>query len=122
MTDHSAGGWDTTVADRVAIRPTLEQEFEQAFQNVELALRSAGSKNGWRDVYKVVSYHANWKLSGECQQSFGGTAEGPEPFMIANLKKFCGPDHRPTWTEVGVTRLGDEKMNVEIEVEAYVGE
>jgi enamine deaminase RidA (YjgF/YER057c/UK114 family) len=34
------------------------------------------------------------------------------------LKQWCGPDHRPIWTQVGVASLGLETMKVEIEVEA----
>lgn len=41
--------------------------------------------------------------------------------MVRNFKKWCGPDHRPIWTEVGVGSLALETMRVEIEVEAFVG-
>jgi enamine deaminase RidA (YjgF/YER057c/UK114 family) len=41
--------------------------------------------------------------------------------MVKNLKEWCGPDHRPIWTELGVSSLGAEGMRVEIEVEAWVG-
>jgi hypothetical protein len=41
--------------------------------------------------------------------------------MVQNLKEWCGPNHRPVWTEVGVTSLGVEGMRIEIEVEAWIG-
>lgn len=41
--------------------------------------------------------------------------------MVKNLKEWCGPNHRPIWTELGVTSLGVEGMRVEVEVEAFVG-
>ena len=40
--------------------------------------------------------------------------------MVKNLKEWCGMDHRPIWTEVGVSSLGAEGMRVEVEVEAEV--
>lgn len=41
--------------------------------------------------------------------------------MVRNLRKWCGEDHMPIWTEIGVSTLALEAMRVEIEVEAYVG-
>jgi enamine deaminase RidA (YjgF/YER057c/UK114 family) len=38
--------------------------------------------------------------------------------MTRNFKKWM-PDHAPIWTCVGVTRLGDDDMRVEIEVSAF---
>lgn len=40
--------------------------------------------------------------------------------MTGCLKKWCGEDHRPIWTEIGVAGLALEDMRVEIEVEAWV--
>lgn len=37
--------------------------------------------------------------------------------MVRNFKKWM-PDHQPIWTTVGVTRLGEDDMRVEIEVVA----
>lgn len=42
--------------------------------------------------------------------------------MVRNLQQWCGPDHHPIWTEIGVTTLGLETTRVEIEVEAFVKE
>jgi enamine deaminase RidA (YjgF/YER057c/UK114 family) len=70
-------------------------------------LKSAGGE-GWKNVYSVRSYHIP-------------VDEQATAAMVQNLKQWCGPDHRPVWTEVGVMRLGVEGMRVEIEVEAWVG-
>lgn len=56
-------------------------------------------------MYKVRSYHI--PLNKEA-----------EYIMVNNFKKWM-PDHAPLWTCVGVTRLGEDDMRVEIEVEAY---
>lgn len=39
--------------------------------------------------------------------------------MVRNFHKYC-PGHEPIWTCVGVTRLGEDDMRVEIEVVAHV--
>lgn len=38
--------------------------------------------------------------------------------MVRNFKKWM-PGHQPIWTRVGVTRLGQDDMRVEIEVVAH---
>lgn len=38
--------------------------------------------------------------------------------MVRNFEKYM-PDHQPIWTCVGVTRLGEDDMRVEIEVVAH---
>jgi enamine deaminase RidA (YjgF/YER057c/UK114 family) len=70
-------------------------------------LKSAGGE-GWKNVYSVRSYHIP-------------VGEEATAAMVRNLKEWCGMEHRPVWTEVGVTSLGVEGMRVEIEVEAWVG-
>ena len=80
------------------------EQIDQAFRNVELALKNAGGK-GWSQVFRVNSYHV--PLNDE---SLGA--------MVRNLQKWC-PDHQPVFTCVGVTRLGTDNMRVEIEVRAY---
>ena len=42
--------------------------------------------------------------------------------MVRDLQQWCGPDLHPIWTEIGVSKLGLDTMNVEIEVEAFVGD
>lgn len=38
--------------------------------------------------------------------------------MVRNFKKWM-PNHQPIWTCVGVSRLGEDDMRVEIEVSAF---
>lgn len=38
--------------------------------------------------------------------------------MVRNFKRYM-PDHQPLWTCVGVPRLGEDDMRVEIEVVAH---
>lgn len=85
------------------IPTSIDEQMDQAFANVDLNLKHAGGK-GWSQVYKVRSYHC----------PFDGPALAA---MGRNVRKWC-PDHAPIWTCVGVTKLGEEGMNVEIEVEA----
>jgi enamine deaminase RidA (YjgF/YER057c/UK114 family) len=56
-------------------------------------------------VYKVRSYHV--PLNSEAIEA-----------MTRNFAKWM-PNHKPIWTCVGVTRLGEDDMRVEIEVKAY---
>ncbi|CAZ84890.1 unnamed protein product [Tuber melanosporum] len=85
--------------------PTMEEQIEKTFENVELNLKDAGGA-GWSQVYKIRSYHI--ELSPE---AIGAT--------IAAIRRWC-PHHAPVWTCVGVTALGEEGILVEIEVEAQV--
>ena len=71
---------------------------------MELALRSAGGR-GWEQVFRVNSYHV--PLNNEAMEA-----------MVRNLRKYM-PGHEPLWTCVGVSRLGEDDMRVEIEVVAH---
>lgn len=82
----------------------INAQIDLAFQNVERCLRDAGS-NGWEQVYRVNSYHV--PINSEATDA-----------MIRNFKKYM-PNHQPLWTCVGVTRLGQDDMRVEIEVVAH---
>nr|ADE10095.1 YjgF [Tremella fuciformis] len=95
------GGWDV---DKFEIPFDITEQIDRAFHNVEVQLTGAGS-SGWGDVFRVNSYHIS--LSDEVQAR-----------MVYNFKKYM-PDHKATWTCVAVTRLGAERMAVEIEVQAY---
>lgn len=86
------------------MKEDIYEEIDQAFENVELALKDAGGK-GWSQVYRVNSYHTD--MSHECLMH-----------MVGHLKKRM-PDHKPIFTCVGVTELGIKGMRVEIEVAAY---
>lgn len=97
-----SGGWDTQTGK---ISEKYEEELDQAFDNLDVALKDAGGK-GLEQVYKVNMY-----LTIEMtEEVFGQTA--------AVLKKRF-PNHRPLLTVVGVTTLAFPEMHVEIEVSAY---
>ncbi|EJT50577.1 hypothetical protein A1Q2_03952 [Trichosporon asahii var. asahii CBS 8904] len=97
-----SGGWDPQPPN--AISEDVEAQIEQAFKNVELALKSAGGK-GWSQVFRVRSYHLTLD-------------DAAMDLMIANFRKWM-PDHCPVWTCVEVTRLGIPGMKAEIEVVAH---
>jgi enamine deaminase RidA (YjgF/YER057c/UK114 family) len=105
------GGWNPS-ADLTSpstwISQDLDTEIDQAFSNVELALKAAGGK-GWSQVYSVRSYHLP-------------VDDAATSAMVRNLQQWCGSDHHPIWTEIGVASLGLPTMRVEIEVEAFLGE
>ncbi|KAH8156523.1 hypothetical protein CIB48_g11727 [Xylaria polymorpha] len=99
------GGWNPEAGGMSKIpRDDVAAQIDQAFANVDLALRTAGGK-GWSQVYSVRSYHV--PLDGEALEA-----------VVRNFRKWC-PDHRPLWTCVGVARLAEDDMRVEIEVQAY---
>lgn len=95
------GGWhpETGVINR-----EINAQIDQAFANVEIALKDAGGK-GWEQVFRVNSYHV--PLNDEALEAMG-----------RNFKKWM-PNHQPIWTCIGVTRLGLDDMRVEIEVIAH---
>ncbi|OQE22927.1 hypothetical protein PENSTE_c009G03506 [Penicillium steckii] len=82
----------------------INQQIDQAFANVDLNLKDAGGK-GWEQVFRVNSYHV--PLNNEALEA-----------MVRNFKRWM-PNHQPIWTTVGVTRLGEDDMRVEIEVVAH---
>ncbi|KAK7413391.1 hypothetical protein QQX98_007768 [Neonectria punicea] len=95
------GGWDphTEVFEK-----EINAQIDLAFANVERNLKDAGGK-GWSQVFRVNSYHV--PINNEALEA-----------MVRNFRKYM-PDHEPIWTCVGVTRLGEDDMRVEIEVVAY---
>ena len=95
------GGWDPMTR---LIPADIDAQIDQAFQNVELALKTAGGK-GWSQVFRVNSYHIPMD-----NEALGA--------MVRNFKKWM-PDHQPIWTCVGVVKLGEDAMRVEIEVSAH---
>ncbi|RAL11868.1 RidA family protein [Aspergillus homomorphus CBS 101889] len=96
------GGWDPQTG---AFNREINAQIDQAFRNVELALKTAGGK-GWEQVYRVNSYHV--PINNEALEA-----------MVRNFRVWM-PDHEPLWTCVGVTRLGEDDMRVEIEVVAHL--
>ncbi|KAH7065686.1 putative L-PSP endoribonuclease family protein [Paraphoma chrysanthemicola] len=95
------GGWDPNDG---SYNTSIDAQIQQAFANVDLALRDAGGK-GWSQVFRVNSYHV--PLNNEALM-----------IMVREFKKWM-PDHNPIWTCVGVQRLGEDDMRVEIEVVAH---
>ncbi|EIT74400.1 hypothetical protein AO1008_04088 [Aspergillus oryzae 100-8] len=95
------GGWDPKTGE---FHKEINAQIDQAFANVDLALKTAGGK-GWAQVYRVNSYHV--PINNEALEA-----------MVRNFRKWM-PDHEPLWTCVGVTRLGEDDMRVEIEVVAH---
>ncbi|TGO31884.1 hypothetical protein BHYA_0390g00070 [Botrytis hyacinthi] len=98
------GGWDP---HSNLYSPSLTQQIDQAFANVQLNLQHAGGL-GWSQVFRVNSYHVSM-------------TDDALAAMTRNFKKWM-PHHAPIWTCVGVERLGDEEMKVEIEVVALDAE
>ena len=101
LTTPDAGGWDPTTG---VYFKEINQHIDQAFANVDLNLKDAGGK-GWEQVFRVNSYHV--PLNNEALEA-----------MVRNFKRWM-PNHQPIWTTVGVTRLGEDDMRVEIEVVAH---
>jgi enamine deaminase RidA (YjgF/YER057c/UK114 family) len=95
------GGWNPSTGE---FYKEINKQVDQAFNNVDLNLRNAGGK-GWSQVYRVNSYHV--PINNEALDA-----------MVRNFKKWV-PEHEPIWTCVGVTRLGEDDMRVEIEVVAH---
>lgn len=101
LISNNTGGWDpkTNVFPR-----EINAQIDQAFANVELAIQTAGGK-GWEQVFRVNSYHV--PINNEALEA-----------MVRNFKRYM-PNHQPIWTCVGVPRLGEDDMRVEIEVVAH---
>ncbi|KAF5490044.1 RutC family protein [Colletotrichum siamense] len=97
------GGWDPTTGK---VHSDLLDEIDQAFSNVDLTLKDAGGK-GWSQVFRIRLYALDeaW------------TSEGMGR-MVENMKKWA-PDHAPILTGVGVAKLGQPGMRIEVEVSAY---
>lgn len=95
------GGWNPETGEYFK---ETNAQIDQAFKNVDLALKDAGGK-GWSQVFRVNSYHL--PLNNEALEA-----------MVRNFAQWM-PDHQPIWTTVGVQRLGEDDMRVEIEVVAH---
>lgn len=105
--DNGLGGWDPATAT-VSADLTAEEQIEQAFKNVDIALRHAGASKGWGQVFRVTSYHI--PINQNVIEKMG-----------SEFRKWA-PDHRPIWTAVEVPKLGLDQMKVEIAVTAHVGQ
>jgi len=100
------GGWDhkqKVFSLETLVQKDLLEEIDQAFENVDYALKHAGGK-GWSQVYRVVTY---------------STDIGPQhKRLVENFRKWM-PNHCPVWTQLGVKQLGADTMHIEIDVEAF---
>ncbi|WVF68533.1 hypothetical protein IAT40_003301 [Kwoniella sp. CBS 6097] len=98
------GGWKMDSGRPEFVFP-IEKQIEQAFVNVEAALKAAGGK-GWPQVFKVTTYFTV-DITTELNA-----------IVARNFAKWM-PDHKPLWTQLGVRQLGEKDMHVEIKVQAY---
>ncbi|OJJ07814.1 hypothetical protein ASPVEDRAFT_57078 [Aspergillus versicolor CBS 583.65] len=94
------GGWDPNTRE---VHADLPKEFEQAFSNVELALKDAGGR-GWDQVYRVRIYVLD-------------TSDEVVELLVQNLRRWM-PNHQPVLTCVGVKELALDGMRIEIEAYA----
>ena len=101
LIENFLGGWNRETGEFLL---EINAQIDQAFENVEHNLKEAGGK-GWSQVFRINSYHVPINT-----EALGA--------MTRNFKKWM-PDHKPVWTCVGVTRLGEDDMRVEIEVVAH---
>lgn len=99
--DAHTGGWDPKTGE---FEKEINKQIDLAFENVERCLKDAGGK-GWSQVYRINSYHV--PINDEALAA-----------MVRNMRKWM-PDHQPLWTCVGVSRLGEDDMRVEVEVVAH---
>ncbi|KZZ92182.1 Endoribonuclease L-PSP/chorismate mutase-like protein [Moelleriella libera RCEF 2490] len=97
-----SGGWNNQTGK---FETEINAQIDLAFANVERCLLDAGGA-GWSQVYRVNSYHV--PINDEALAA-----------MIRNFRKYM-PNHKPIWTTIGVSRLGEDDMRVEIEVVAHV--
>jgi enamine deaminase RidA (YjgF/YER057c/UK114 family) len=94
------GGWD----DKGVSDPSdLAGQVKLAIANVDRVLRDEGLR-GWENVYCLRSYHV-------------GPMQGTFDPLCAALKERI-PNHRPIWTAIGVEKLAEPNMKIELEVEA----
>jgi enamine deaminase RidA (YjgF/YER057c/UK114 family) len=113
LTKKTTGGWYPQIAgangfypmDPASWPPTTAEHIDQAFENVDLALKNAGGA-GWSQVYKVRVYYLDPACAGD---------------LARNVAKWC-PDHTPIFTAVQVAGLAFPEMQVEIEATANVPE
>ena len=62
------GGWNPTTGE---IPSDLLEEIDQAFSNVQLAFQDAGVREGWKGVYRVNSYHAEFEKEEVREKDYG---------------------------------------------------
>lgn len=88
----------------------LEDEVDQAFQNIAVALEAAGAD--WSHVYLLRTYHL---------VPIGAEAIPRESFELVQAAAAAYLAGRPpAWTAVGVAALAQPGMHIEIEAKAAV--
>lgn len=102
------GGWHPKTVD-FSENITLEEEYDQAFDNVAIMLASVGAS--WKHVVHINSYHIPSPETGQI-------TDGVE-LMVQRIRERT-PDRAPIWTCVGVPALGNPDMRVEIRVTAII--
>lgn len=89
---------------------TLEEEVDQAFQNITVALEAAGAD--WSHVYLLRTYHS---------VPVGAEAIPRDSFELVQAAVAAYLAGRPpAWTAVGVAALAQPGMHIEIEAKAAV--
>jgi enamine deaminase RidA (YjgF/YER057c/UK114 family) len=94
------GGWN----DAMEFPATLAEEVAQAFDNVGRVLAAAGA--GWDHVIAVDTFHVD----------LDDTAIA----LVSAEYRRRMPSHMPIWTALGVARLGDPRMHIEVRATAVV--
>jgi enamine deaminase RidA (YjgF/YER057c/UK114 family) len=96
------GGWDSQNFEMA--EGDVNGQIELAFKNVDIALKHAGLK-GWENVYLIRTYHT--VIDSGIKQIAEATS------------RRCPANTPVCWTAIGVVKLGNPKMLVEVEVEAH---
>ena len=81
---------------------TLKEEIVQSLKNVQNVLEAAGVT--WNDVFSLTTYHVNLN-------------ERDAVFLGEQIRSRI-TSHAPLWTCIGVAKLADSRMRVEIVVSA----
>jgi enamine deaminase RidA (YjgF/YER057c/UK114 family) len=104
------GGWDL----ELRFPDDLGDEIARAFDNVETILREAGAT--WADVVAIDSFH----VARPAEDPRDTTIDGAHTEAMSAQLRARMPDHRPIWTQLGVSALGAPGMRVEVRVTALV--
>jgi enamine deaminase RidA (YjgF/YER057c/UK114 family) len=94
------GGW----TDEMHFPEDMRDQYTLAFANVGRVLAEAGAS--WDEVIGINSYHVG--LDDEAM------------YLMAELFRKHMPNHKPIWTMLGVAKLGDARMRVEIRATAII--
>ncbi|KAJ5748221.1 uncharacterized protein N7511_009917 [Penicillium nucicola] len=91
----------TGMREDLSYPPSLVEQFDLAFANVEASLAAAGVQDGFQAVHQMTSYHVGGLSGGEVDEAM--------EFVVG---KYFGKN-RPAWTGVGVSELyGEAKLEI----------